>query len=233
MPVRLSVLITLVAVAGCAELPPDLSARSIAIYVPATPGRAASVELVPAPDNSWRRSEPAAEALETTDRIESPLTLAGDEAAVFRALVDHLTPPGGPSPDDLAVRLGPPPIADMDVPAVQIERLSRPCGLAYGAAVRPEVRPRLCPSPGARHRIWQFPLTGADLSIEEVSRALAGAGYRGLGETPINPNLHPPLPGTESLFVRTARDPVVAVGHLRHGSRPATAYSLFVLWPVS
>ncbi len=235
MHARLSVLIALTVVGGCADLPPGLGpdpdARSIAIYVPAAAGQPASIELAPAPDNSWRTASPTGSPSDLGDRLHSPLTLAGDEGKVFATLIEILTPPGALSSDDLAIRLGPPPIADLGGPRVQIERVSRACGAAYGVAARPDIHPRLCPSPNVRHQIWRLALTGAGLSVDEVVAALESAGYRALGETPVNPNLHPPLPGTENAFIRTARDPMIAVAHLRQGSGSAVADSLFLLWP--
>lgn len=236
MYVRLAVLAALSVAGGCAELPPGLAPdpneRTIAIYVPDAAGQPARVELAPAPDNSWRTSPPApAIPTDSGDRTETPLTLGGDEGAAFRTLVHILATSGALSPNDLAVRLGPPPIADMAGPRARIERLSRPCGEAYGPAGRPEIRPGLCPTSGARHRQWRLTLVGAGLNVADARAALQRAGYRDLGEAPANPNMHPPLPGTESVFIRGAGDPVVALAYLRQGSGSATVDSVFLLWP--
>jgi len=236
MNVRLSVLAALTIAGGCAELPPGLAPdpneRSIAVYMPAAAGQPAHLELAPAPDNSWRTTPPApGVAQDSGDRIEAPLPLAGDEREAFRRLVDVLAAADARSPDGLAMRLGPPPNADMDGPRVSMERLSRPCGEAYGAAGRPDIRPRLCPSPAARHRIWRLPLFSAAMTVADARVVLRDAGYRDLGETPANANIHPLPPGTESVFVRDAGDPVVALGYLRQASGSATVDNLYLLWP--
>lgn len=234
MFVRLSALAVLTLAGGCAGLPPGLAPdpneRSIAVYVPASPGQSAFVELAPAPDNSWRTPSPVMSP-DLADRIQTPLTLAGDEAAVFRRLIDLLNGSVATSPNELALGLGPPPIADMELRRASIERLSRSCGAAYGAGARRDIHPHLCPSAGGRHSIWRLNLVSAGLRVGDVRAELEKAGYRELGETPANPNLHPPQPGTESLFVRGESDPVVAVAYLRRRSPSATADSLFLLWP--
>lgn len=235
MHMRLAVLAALTLAGGCAELPglsPDPNERTIAIYVPDAAGQPARVELAPAPDNSWRTPPPAPVIPpDSGDRTEPPLTLGGDEGAVFRRLVDILATSGELSPNDLAVRLGPRPIADMDGPRARVERLSRPCAAAYGAAGRPDIRPGLCPTSAARHRQWRLTLVGAGLNVADARAELQKAGYRDLGETPPNLNMHPPLPGTESVFIRAAGDPVVALAYLRQGSGSATVDSMYLLWP--
>jgi hypothetical protein len=234
MFVRLSALAVLTATGGCAGVPPGLAPdpneRSIAVYVPASPGQAASVELTPAPDNSWRTPPPVMLS-DLSDRIQTPLTPAGDEAAVFRRLINLLKASGPASSDELALHLGAPPIADMELRRASIERLSRSCGAVHGAAARPDIHPRLCPSAADRHLVWRLNLVGAGLSLGDVRADLEKAGYRELGETPTNPGLHPPQPGTESLLVRGEGDPIVAIAHLRRSTPSVTADSLFLLWP--